>query len=902
MQVEQWEEIKRIFESALKLSQTECSKFLDAACHDRPDLRQVIDELLIAHEEASGFLEDESFSALPPVFKPGQLVAERFRIVRLISRGGMGEVYDTYDERLSVRLALKTLRPEYASDRDALERFRREIRVTREIVHPNLCRVYELVEDRLPPDETHPGERVVTCLTMQLMCGETLEQHLVKTGPLPPEAALPLIRQMAGAIEVLHENGIIHRDLKPSNIMIVPGPDEVPRAMVMDFGLAKPFKPDYDLFQSRSDFRAGAPFYLAPELVRGEKPSIASDIYALGLIIDEMVTGGGAFSGETVEGLLYQKLWSDPKDPAERKPGLPQAWCAVIRRCLNRDPARRIAAVNEIICGLTEDPLFSKTIPLPLLYRLQNALKVSTRSVRRRPMLVRLCIAILTLVAVLGAAGVATDYIESRPLNTSVLIFEFENLTGKSENNHLSKGTTSEVERLVSYIPGVSVKSFHQPRPKNALFKSNTRFSIDGYLQADRNITRLFVEMTENSTGRIVWMNKYDTTTVNSLQMQDDIASGAVNAMRSVLFVSPTSHGWGFLSKPALFLLRVQESFKPRRVGVPATPSEEAMEAYTRGRALWDERSLASEREAVKQYQKALMADSNFVLAEAELAGVYLSLLQRNVAPRAALLTAAQKHAENAVRKGPEWAQSYTSLAAVRQAQLDWPGAERNYRKALTINPGLARAHRWYGGFLIQFARFDEGLKETRRAIELDPYDYSIQFSLGTYLLYAGKLEEEVNVVRTVLDGHDAPMGHQILGYAYAAMGARSTGNPRKTLLNKALQEAKIVSKSESGKLKSGQAGQGTAMFALIYALRGDRTKAERYIRTLLDADKSGSLQPIDLVYAYVALGEHRAALDLLKRALEAKDAALLYTRVDPFLDPLRKSDEFKALLSQTGL
>lgn len=142
MRPEEWEEVKRIFDSAVKLSLAERGGFVAAACAHNPGLLQAVDELLQANDEAYGFLEEESAGRpLPPVFETGQLVAERFRIIRLISRGGMGEVYETFDERLSVRLALKTLRPEFARDLDSLERFRREIRVTREISHPNLCRV-----------------------------------------------------------------------------------------------------------------------------------------------------------------------------------------------------------------------------------------------------------------------------------------------------------------------------------------------------------------------------------------------------------------------------------------------------------------------------------------------------------------------------------------------------------------------------------------------------------------------------------------------------------------------------------------------------------------------------------------------------------------------------------------
>ncbi|HEY7209271.1 MAG TPA: serine/threonine-protein kinase, partial [Bryobacteraceae bacterium] len=572
MQVEEWEEIKRVFDSALKFSGAERGKFLEAACHQRPGLLRTVSDLLRAHDEASGFLDDDS-TPLPQVFLPGQLVGDRFRIIRLISRGGMGEVYETYDERLSVKLALKTLRPEYASDVDALERFRREIRVTRDFGHPNLCRVYELVEHRPPVGD------MITCLTMQLMSGETLQQYLRKRGSLSTAEAWPLVRQIASAIAALHENGIIHRDLKPSNIMITPGPDGDPRAIVMDFGLTKPFDAEGDLFESRSDFRAGAPFYLAPELVRGEKPSIASDIYALGLIIDEMVTGGKAFSGETVEAVLYQKLWSDPVDPAKRKPGLPETWCRVIRRALDRDPAKRFESAEEVIAALDPESAFSNTRPLPLLYRAQRAMSPAwARWTARAPSLRLTRVAALAAVIVV-ACGVALGYIGSRPVKTSVLIYDFENLTGNAKNDYWSKGTTWEVERQLYDIPGVSVDSYHEPRPRNASFRPKERFAIDGYVQADNSITRLAVKVTETDTGRIVWMNKYDTATADSLKMQSEIASGAVAAMRDAVLLPKATSTFRFLPSPATFALWLHKLpvVGQNDAGTPPTQSQEAM-------------------------------------------------------------------------------------------------------------------------------------------------------------------------------------------------------------------------------------------------------------------------------------------------------------------------------------
>jgi tetratricopeptide (TPR) repeat protein len=334
----------------------------------------------------------------------------------------------------------------------------------------------------------------------------------------------------------------------------------------------------------------------------------------------------------------------------------------------------------------------------------------------------------------------------------------------------------------------------------------------------------------------------------------------------------------------------------------PPTQSHEAMEAYTRGRELWEERSIGSDREAIKQYERALARDPNFALAEADLAGVYLSLLQFNAAPRKPLLEKAREHAEHAVRIGPEFPQTYTSLAAVKQASWDWAGAEKDYLKAIAMNPRIARAHRWYGGFLIQFGRFEEGLKEARLAVDLDPYDVSAKFSLGTFLLYAGKPEEEIRVVEEGLRHKNMIWGHQCLAYAYAHLGRMATGSNGRDLLQRALHETDLVRELETPRLEEGELGSAPALYALVLGYAGQRQKAEDYTRALERAEQSGSLNIIDLVYAYMASGKQEDALQALKRQVANRDADVLYMKVDPFIAPLRGSPDFKALLLQTGL
>ncbi len=896
MLTQEWDEIKEIFEHALTVAGPDRSRYLDAACAEKPALRETVTQLLNAHEEASGFLEDgPNVQPGAPVFHTGELIAERFRIIRFISRGGMGEVYEAYDERLALCIALKTMRPELAGDRDALERFRREIRVNRDFGHPNLCRIYELVEHR-----TRASATPIPCLTMQLLDGDTLQSLLAREGPLNAETALPLIRQISNAIDALHANGIIHRDLKPSNIMITRGRSGEQRAVVMDFGLAKQFETDLELFQSRTDSQVGAPFYLAPEVLRGEKPTAASDIYALGLVIDEMVTSSRAFPGDSLEAVLYEKVWGDPIAPFDRASGIPRGWSTVILRCLNRDPGKRPRTAMQIVSLLeAELPGATRDVPASISSKALRTGTTRWAKLRRwyRPR--RTTIGVVT--ASVLVVGTTVPLLWPSDLETSLTVFPIENWTGIPDYEYLCKGTTAEVLRRLIDIPGTQVLRYDEPRSKVPEFVPKTRFSIEGHLQAYQQVRRLSVEVTENGTSRVVWMRDFDTESKDSLHIQDEIATGAVNALREAVLVTPGARN----SAAAPFIpawLSVRNWLWNRRQAVQPAPTRSAvaMEAYMRGHALYEERTTSALKAATVQYQRALQEDPHFALAYADLSAVELARLQRGTGSRAAILDRARSYAEKAVMEGPGYAESYTALAAVRQHAWDWVGADQAYRLAIKTNPKFARAHRWYGGFLIQFGKLDEGLAETRKAIQLDPYDYTGRMILGNYLAFAGRGREGAAHVEQCLREKDLPFGHELLADIYTAIASSATGQERASLLSIALKQADIAASDDrSGNIEPG-VGLAAPMYARIYALMGNRVRAEEFLQKM--GAPSADVSAEDLASVYVALGENERALDVLRRAAAIKDYSLLYLKVDPFLEPLHGSPEFPEILKQVHL
>ncbi|HWZ31716.1 MAG TPA: protein kinase [Bryobacteraceae bacterium] len=270
-------------------------------------------------------------SRSPAVFAAGQILAGRYRIVRFLGRGGMGEVYEAEDLELREHVALKTLRPEIASDTRSIARFKQEIQLSRKISHPNVCKVFDLA--RHPANDSSPG--AVYFLTMEMLKGETLAARLHREGAMSTEQALPLVEQAAAGLDAAHDAGIIHRDFKPGNIMLVPGPSG-DRVVVTDFGLARSNAPPDTsaVTQTISGHVRGTPGYIAPELLRGGVADRSADVYALGVTVYRMVMGALP-SGEPIE-----------------LPNIDSKWQHAIQRALDRRPEHRFSRAGDFVAAI----------------------------------------------------------------------------------------------------------------------------------------------------------------------------------------------------------------------------------------------------------------------------------------------------------------------------------------------------------------------------------------------------------------------------------------------------------------------------------------------------------------------------------------------------------------------
>src|SRR5271170_3610926 len=364
MTPELWQRLKPLFNAALEEDAQNRAAFIDAACRGDFELKNHLEQLLQAEQKATGTIDaplahlNGFLDNRGPRFQPGELVLGRFRIIRPIGRGGMGEVYEAEDLQLGI-VALKTIRNSIASSSDAFERFRQEVQLARRVSGPQVCRIHELY--LLPAS----GRFEATAfLTMEYLDGITLYEKTQKDGPLPWKEALSIALQICEGLRLIHEKGIIHRDLKTGNIMLCKRAGDT-RVVLMDFGLARDFNEDANKSGSSPSagkpaktlpqMIMGTPEYMAPEQFEAKPVSPATDIYALGIILYELVTGLHPYAADTPVAAAIRRA-KQPRPPSSLRPKVPGQCDRIIEHCLQYDPEKRFQSAKEVAKALRAGP------------------------------------------------------------------------------------------------------------------------------------------------------------------------------------------------------------------------------------------------------------------------------------------------------------------------------------------------------------------------------------------------------------------------------------------------------------------------------------------------------------------------------------------------------------------
>ena len=600
-----------------------------------------------------------------------------YELVDELGAGGMGVVWRAHDRRLGRDVALKILPPHLASHADALLRFEREARGLAALSHPNIVSIFDLGEDG--------GTRYIVT---ELLAGETLRETL-RRGPVPWRRATELCATIAEGLAAAHAKNILHRDLKPENLFMTS--DE--RVKILDFGLAKEVALSSSattvVHQTEPGRVLGTLGYTSPEQLRGEEMDFASDIFALGCVLFELISGKPAFLRNTSADTIAAILTEDPP-PLDAISDAPPEVARIVKRCLEKRPGARFQSASDLAFALRHLSTTSQRIE-------------SVPAKRRR--WIPAAVAAALVASAIAAYAIFRAPEPPKPQGVSLAVVPF---TAAADQAYAGEGLAESLFRRLAPLRSVRVVSRKTPAGESHVLRGSI---------AQNTVT---AEIVDVGSGRAVWSRGY---TGNLVDAERRIAADVES------------------------FLRVESP--PR---APSTVDDEAYREYLKGRHHWNKFTVAGFTQALEHFQRSIDRDPTYALAYAGLADAYSMLAFHEMRPDE-YVPKARAAATRATELDPRLGEAYTSLGTVLLLyDWNWRGAEDALRRGVELNPRYATAHHAWAVYLGLVGRTEEALREMRVASELDPLSLVIYIDLAwTHYLrndMAGAIEVSERAIR----------------------------------------------------------------------------------------------------------------------------------------------------------
>jgi tetratricopeptide (TPR) repeat protein/tRNA A-37 threonylcarbamoyl transferase component Bud32 len=724
-----------------------------------------------------------SAQGVPAAFGEGDLVAGRWRIVDFVAQGGMGEVYEADDLELKERVALKTVRTDIVNDASALERFRREIQLARKVTHPNVCRIFDVGYHDLPT-----GQRI-PFLSMELLAGETLTDRIRRLGRLQPSDALPILRQMTAALDAAHRSGIVHRDFKSANVVIV-GDGAAMRTVVTDFGLARIAVPTDPVAAAGITGMqiVGSPGYMSPEQVEGGEVRGTADLYSLGVVLYEMMTGHLPFVGETPMATAIKRLNETPLSPRVHVPDLDSDWETAILRCLARDPARRPQSGAEVL-ALVDREASAVYAPPPRSRRV-GAIVVG----------VALGIGAIAALALRHPRPAATRGQEHAARRT-VAVRGFKNLSGRGERAWISTALVEMLRSEMAAGDALRVVTEEETGPQGADYvvtgsylavgdDPDARLRIDVRLDDARSGETL-TTMTEDGTGRDLI----------------DVVTRSGQKLRGRLGIAPLS----------------QDDTVATRQVLPRTP--DAARLYTEGLA---KLRMVEPQAARALLERAIAADPDHPLAHAALASAWKQL---------GYDARAEQEAKRALDLSDKLPRNDRLLVEARYHEMmrNWVKAAETYRTLRNALPDDVAYGEAYAQNLVRQGKPKEALgviEELRRLPAPMRDDPTIDLTEARVANALSDYQRIVTASGRAVEKARAQGAHLLTARALALEGQALWDMGRQDDGDRLMEEARRL--YGQGGDRGGVAEITNTIGAAYYNARGDRTRARREFESAL--------------------------------------------------------------------
>jgi TolB-like protein/Tfp pilus assembly protein PilF len=658
-------------------------------------------------------------------------------------------------------------------------------------------------------------------ITMEYVRGEDLRSSIRRFGQLPIGKSISIAKQICEGLAEAHRLNVVHRDLKSSNIMI----DKAGNVRIMDFGIARSLKTKSI---TGTGVMIGTPEYMSPEQVEGKEVGKSSDIYSLGVILYEMVTGKVPFGGDTPFAIGVKHKSEIPKNPKEINDLVPDDLNQVIMNCLEKNKEKRYQDTNELLSELSK----------------------------------------------IGKKKSEKEKIGETEQKKSVAVLPFADLSPRKDQEYFCDGLAEELINSLSKISDLRVvarTSAFSFREKDLDVreiggKLDVETILEGSVRKAGNRVRITAQLINVADGYHTWSEKYDRDMEDIFAIQDEISLAIVDNLKVKL-----------LGREKVKLVKRY------------TDNLEAYKLYLKGRYFWNKRYDIGVKKGLEYFQQAIEKDKDFALAYSGLADCYLILSWYGGFFQEEAYQKAMEAALKALEIDDMLGEAHTSLAFIKLlADWDWTSSDREFKRAIELNPNYTTAHHWRSFNLFFRARFDEAIDEMKQALELDPFSLIINCDLGWVYYYSRQYDLAVEALQKTLEmDPNFVSAHSFLGRVYLQKG----------MYKEALAELKKEKEPSKGWMQNVE-----TLFAIAYLKMGQKKEAKQILDDMIERAKQEYVSPYYIALLCFSVSENDLGFEWLDKAYKERDHWLFYLNVEPMFDSVRSDPRFSKLVKKIGL